>query len=127
MNLADKISDAELEVMRILWRKREPVSFTDIRIELQTTKEWEKSTINTLVRRLVDKNVIAADKKGVTYYTPNISETDYVKTEETNMINKLYGGSAKKFVAAMFDNGQLSDDDINELKEYFDMGGSKND
>lgn len=126
MGLAEKISNAELEVMRILWRENKPVSFAEIRIELQNTKKWEKSTINTLVRRLVGKKVISADKQDVTYYTPNISEADFIKKEETNMLNKLYGGSAKKFVAAMYDNGQLSEEDIDELKEYFKMGGSKN-
>ena len=29
-----KISDAELEVMRILWREEQAVSFSDIRTEL---------------------------------------------------------------------------------------------
>lgn len=123
MELAEKISNAELEVMRILWKENKPTSFAEIRMELQNTKKWEKSTINTLIRRLVEKKIIKAEKQGVTYYTPNITEEEFIKSEETNMLNKLYGGSAKKFVAAMYDNGQLSDEDIDELKEYFRMGG----
>ena len=102
MNLAEKISNAELEVMRILWREGKPVPFSDIRTELQNTTDWEKSTINTLIRRLADKGVIAAQKQNV-----------------------LYGGSAKKFVAALCNRGQLSEDDIDELKAFFKMGGSK--
>ena len=95
MSLAEKISNAELEVMRILWREKKPVSFTDIRIELQDTKGWEKSTINTLIRRLADKKVINAQKQDVLYYTPNISEAEYVQSEEQSMIDRLYDGSAK--------------------------------
>lgn len=123
MHLADKISNAELEVMKILWRKRLPISFSDIRSELQDVKGWDKSTINTLVRRLVEKNVISAKKCGVIQYTPNISEAEYKLAEEQNLINRLYGGSAKNLVAALCHRGELTEDDIDELKAYFKMGG----
>lgn len=123
MSLSEKISNAELEVMRILWREKKPVSFTDIRVELQNTKGWEKSTINTLIRRLADKEVITAKKKGVLHYTPNISEAEYVQSEEQSMIDKLYDGNAKNFVAALCRRGKLSEADIDELKKYFIMGG----
>lgn len=111
--------------MRILWREKKPVSFSDIRIELQNTMEWEKSTINTLIRRLVDKGVITAHKQNVIYYTPNISYSDYSQTEEQNFIDKLYNGSAKSFVAALCQRGKLSEADIDELKAFFKMGGGE--
>lgn len=123
MNLADKISNAELEVMKILWREQTLVSFSDIRSELQRTKGWEKSTINTLIRRLVEKGVISAEKHGVTQYAPNISEAEYRTSEEQNLINRLYNGSAKHLVAALCHRGELTEDDIDELKTYFKMGG----
>lgn len=125
MSLAEKISNAELEVMRILWREEKPVSFSDIRVELQDTKGWEKSTINTLIRRLADKGVLTAQKRNVTYYTPNISQAEYIQAEEKNMLNKLYGGSAKNFVAALCQQGRLNERDIDELKAYFQMEGEK--
>jgi len=124
MSLAEKISNAELEVMRILWREKTPVSFTDIRVELQDAKGWEKSTIHTLIRRLADKEVITAQKKDVLYYTPNISEAEYVQAEEQSMIDKLYEGNAKNLVAALCRQGKLSEADIDELKAYFKIGGS---
>ena len=122
MSLAEKISNAELEVMRILWRVGKPVPFTDIRVELQHTRGWEKSTINTLIRRLADKEVITARKQGVAHYLPNISEAEYVQAEEQNMLDKLYDGSAKNLVAALCRRGKLSGADIDELREFFDMG-----
>lgn len=123
MSLAEKISNAELEVMKILWREKRPVSFSDMRIELQSTMNWEKSTINTLIRRLVDKGVITAHKQNVLYYTPNISYSDYSQMEEQNLIDKLYNGNTKNFVAALCQSGKLSESDIDELKEFFKMGG----
>ena len=69
-----KISDAEFEVMRILWREERPVSFSDVRTELNSKMGWEKSTIATLIRRLVKKGAVSIQEREVHYYTPNISK-----------------------------------------------------
>jgi len=123
MSLAEKITDAELEIMKILWREREPVDYTSIRIELQELKGWEKTTISTLLKRLADKGVINIEKRKVMYYAPNITEAEYVQSQEQAMIDKLYGGSAKSLVASLFQKGKLTETDIDELREYFNIGG----
>ena len=97
MDLAEKISNAELEVMKILWREKQPVSFTDIRLELQNTKGWKKSTINTLIRRLVEKDVISLEKREIAYYSPNITELDYIESE-TQSRNKIFYISTIEFI-----------------------------
>lgn len=120
MSLAEKISNAELEVMKILWREKQPVSFTDIRLELQNAKGWKKSTINTLIRRLVEKGVISSEKREIAYYSPNITETNYIESETQGLINKLYGGNIKSFITALCHGNRLSDRDIDELRAYLD-------
>lgn len=120
LNSMQKISSAELEVMKILWRNHEPVSFACIRTELQDEKGWKKSTINTLIRRLVDKGVISVQRNTVMYYTPNISDTEYRQMVEQSLLDKLYAGSAKNFVIALCKSGTLTADDINDLKDLFE-------
>ena len=117
-----KISDAELEVMRILWRERQAVSFSDIRTELSDKMGWEKSTIATLLRRLQKKGAISIQEKEIHYYIPNITKEDYVMLKKKSLIDKLYDGSTKNFVAALCQTGELTEADIDELKMYFRMG-----
>lgn len=117
-----KISDAELEVMRILWREEQAVSFSDIRTELSGKMGWEKSTIATLLRRLLKKGVVSIQEKEVHYYTPNITKEEYSMHRKRSLINKLYDGSVKNFVAALCRSGELTEEDIDELKMYFRMG-----
>ena len=117
-----KISDAELEVMRILWREKQAVSFRDIRIELSNKMGWEKSTIATLLRRLQKKGAISIQEKEVHYYMPKIAKEDYIMSKKRSLIDKLYDGSTKNFVAALCQNGELTEADIDELKMYFRMG-----
>jgi len=117
-----KISDSELEVMRILWREKRPISFAEIRTELESKTDWKKSTIQTLVVRLRDKGFITPQEHYVTLYTPNISEEEHVQLEGQNFIDKLFGGSAKNLVAALCRSGKLGEDDVDDLKNFFKMG-----
>ena len=116
-----RISEAELEIMKILWREDKPVPFSDIRIELNKTKGWEKSTIATLLRRLQDKGAVSAQETRIRYYTSNITSEEYRHAEERSLIDKLYEGSAKSFVAALCIRGELAESDIDELKAHFKM------
>ena len=118
-----KIADSELEVMRVLWQEGRPLSFTEIRNALEATTKWSKSTIQTLVVRLRDKGIISAQPHYVTLYTPNVTKEEYLQAEEQTFLDKLFDGSPKKFVAALCQSGKLGEDDIDELKEFFRMGG----
>ena len=117
-----KISDAELEVMKILWREEQAVSFSDIRAELGDRMGWEKSTIATLLRRLQKKNAVSVQEKEMHYYVPNIAKEDYVTLKKRSLIDELYDGSTKNFVASLSRSGELTEADIEELKMYFQMG-----
>ncbi len=118
MNLSKTITDAELEIMKILWREGVPISSTEIRLELKETKNWEKSTVLTLLRRLADKGIITVVKGDPSSYTPNIKEEDYIAEQTQDMLDRLYGGSVKNLVAALCDS-KLTEQDIIELKNYF--------
>lgn len=120
-----KISDAELEIMRILWREKRAVSFSDIRTELSDKMGWGKSTIATLLRRLTKKGAISIQEREIHHYMPNITKEDYIMLKKKTLIDKLYEGSTKNFVAALCQNGELTEADIDELKMYFKMGENK--
>jgi len=121
-----RIADAELEVMRILWREKRPLKISEFRDELTERKGWNRSTTQTIVTRLRDKGVIEpAERYGVARYVPLVTEDDYILTEEKALLEKF--GSAKKLAIAMVRNGHLNDADIDELREYFKMGGGQSD
>ncbi len=118
-----KISDAELEVMRILWREGRPLSYKEIRTELEEKTNWNKSTIQTLVVRLRDKGIIRATTQYVTLYSANVSEQVYLQSEGQTFLDKLFDGSATKLVTTLYQNGNLSAADIDDLKAFFQMEG----
>lgn len=119
--LAEKITDSELEVMRLLWEAEAPMPISDIRVALQQRKGWEPTTIKTLVQRLCKKHALAQEKQNVFYYRPLISREEYQNWATNDLIRKLYRGSARNLVAALVHSDKLSNDDLQELRDYFKM------
>jgi len=117
-----KISDAELEILRVLWHKKCPVKAAELSSELMQSKGWNKSTTNTLITRLRDKGLIEpAERYGVARYIPLITEDEYILMEEKKLLERF--GGAKKLVAAMVRSKHLTDTDIEELRDYFNSTG----
>ena len=54
---AEKIQDAELEVMKVLWSLPQPAALSEIRRILSAQCGWADPTIKTLLRRLCTRSV----------------------------------------------------------------------
>ena len=115
----EKISDSELELMRVLWEAGDALPITEIRRSLQSSKGWEATTIKTLVQRLCAKGVLAQEKRNVFYYSPLVSEQEYNDWATGDLIRRLYRGSAKELVAALVRSDGLSKSDVDELRAMF--------
>ena len=120
--LASKITDSEVEVMRVLWEAGCELPIADIRKTLEQTSKWETSTIKTLLRRLCEKGVVLVAKKEVFYYEPLVSEAEYNEYTTQSLIDRLYSGSAKNLVASLLGSKKLDDSDIEELRTLFKVG-----
>ncbi len=118
-DLAGRISDAELEVMKVLWEARRELPVTVIREKLQERKGWEPTTIKTLVSRLAGKGVISQEKCGVFYYRPLVTEQEYNEWVTNNLVDKVYQGNVKNLIAALVNSDGLTPEDLKELREMF--------
>jgi len=118
-DLAPKISDSELEVMRVLWRAGGALPVTEIRETLQKSRGWEATTVKTLISRLVTKGVLQQEKRQVYYYSPLISEEEYNDWATHDLISRVYHGSARDLVAALVRSDGLTQADIDELRDLF--------
>ena len=114
-----KISDAEYEIMEIIWAAEDEVTTADIIEKLGEDNFWKHTTILTLAKRLVDKNVLKVRKEGrVNYYSPKISRDEYKSYQANGFIDDMYGGSIKSLVASLYDNKKIDEDDLKELKDW---------
>ena len=118
-NIASKITDSELEVMKLLWHAKDALPVTAIREQLQSSKGWEPATIKTLISRLVSKGVVRQEKRNVYYYFPIITENEYSAWATEDLITRLYNGRARDLVAALVNSDGLTQEDLDELRQMF--------
>ncbi len=113
------ISDAEFEIISVLWSADEPMSAQDIS---ERKKKWKYSTIATLLKRLYEKGAVTYEKRGrYFYYSPLIDEKEYKAEQTKTLVRRLYNGSVKNLVTALFENKQLSGEDVKDIKDMFDL------
>nr|PZN08362.1 MAG: hypothetical protein DIU64_10665 [Caldicoprobacter oshimai] len=114
-----KISDSELKIMQVLWDNN-PIFSSDIVKALADTG-WDPKTIHTFLRRLVSKGIVKATKKGTFYeYTPLISRDEYVIKESKSFLNKIFNGSLSNMVYKFVNEGELSADEYQRLKDLLE-------
>ena len=83
---------------------------------------WATNTFNTYLARLTDKGFLSCAKLGkANCYSPLVSREEYLKFESSSVLSKVFGRSLKTFVASLAGNGELSDGEIDELREYLDQ------
>jgi BlaI family penicillinase repressor len=112
-----KISEAEWEVMKVLW-KTSPKTANEIVDELKGKTRWKRETIRTLINRLVQKKALSFEKKGRQYhYFPRITESEGIKAEAESFVKRIGGGSIEPMLAAFVEEKQLSAEKIERLKQ----------
>ncbi len=114
------IGEAELEIMRVVWKANEPIGSAAIG-KAVADKGWKRTTIATFLARLVEKGALSAERRGKAwYYTPLITAKAYRKAQVKNLIKNLFDGSAQNLVASLFEEENFSEQDIQELKAIFE-------
>jgi BlaI family penicillinase repressor len=118
-NIVDKVSEAELEILKVLWDNGNPMTDRQIREALGEENDWKHSTTQTLIKRLVDKSALRREKKVIFYYTPAITKQEFENARTKDFVNKVFGGSAKGLLSALLNNDVLSEDEMSDLKDFW--------
>ncbi len=113
----EKISDAEYQVMEVLWEEA-PLAAADVAAVISPMTGWSLNTVKTLLARLADKRALTHEQDGRRYlYSPAISREDHAKSETRQFADRLFGGRAAPLVAHLAKApGGLSEDDIDALQ-----------
>lgn len=118
-----RITDAEWKVMQVLWRLgsatlREVVDGIE---ESGEEVSWKPRTVQTLVRRLVAKGVLATEEGGREFrYSPRFSEAACQHDESRTFLGRVFDGRLVPFLAGMVENEVVSRDEIEDLRRLLD-------
>lgn len=112
-----KISDAEWEVMRVVWSKKQ-ASSQEIVAVLQEKMAWKPATIKTLIGRLVKKEALATEAAGHRYiYFPNVSESESMMSATENLFAHVCSKKIGTTIATLIEEATLTHDDVAQLEK----------
>ncbi len=116
MKALPQISEAEFEVMKVIW-KYAPINTNEITDKLTQTTKWSPKTIQTLIKRLVIKGALFYEKQSrVFVYTPLIEQKEYIKQESRSFLKRYYGGDITAMFSAYIEDDKLSKSEIDALR-----------
>jgi BlaI family penicillinase repressor len=125
MNKVPSISDAELEIMKIIW-KNSHITANNIVQQLQDKTDWKPNTVKTLINRLLKKNVIDFNKEGKEYYYyALVEEQSYINAESSSFLKKVFNGSINSMIINFVNSKKISEKEIEELKDILNKASNK--
>ncbi|WP_240402286.1 CopY/TcrY family copper transport repressor [Lactobacillus jensenii] len=115
------ISDAEWEVMRIIWTLDE-VKSSEIIDQLSEKMSWTESTIKTLIRRLVDKGLVKIKKEGRAYiYSATVSENEMMYQVTKDMFSHMCDMHKGSLLIRLIKEIPLSKSAIKEIQRELNI------
>ncbi len=119
-----KLPDAEFEIMKAIWHTEEPVTSPVLTEQLRIAlpeKDWKQQTVLTMLVRLEKKGFLRSEKnnKERSYFSV-VSEQEYLEIEKESFRKRFAGRSFSGLVKALYDGERVSDDEIQELKEWIE-------
>lgn len=114
-----RLPDAEFAIMKVIWKNTPPMTTTQIMEKLGPGKDWKPQTVLTMLVRLIEKGFLQSERVGrERNYTPAIVEQDYMQIETGDFMKRYYGNSIGSLVKTLYDGQNLSQEDLQELKEW---------
>lgn len=121
-----KPTDAEMEILQILWQKGAS-SVREINEILNQRREVGYTTTLKLMQIMNDKGLVLRDTAARSHiYSPVAIENDTKNTLINDFVNLAFHGSAMNLVMQTLGNTKSSMDELNELKSLISRLENKN-
>jgi BlaI family transcriptional regulator, penicillinase repressor len=118
-----RISEAEWQVMKVLWA-RSPQTADCVVEALAGVTSWSPKTVKTLLNRLVKKGALGYEMEGRRYlYHPLVDEASSVRAESRSFLDRVYGGALKPMLVTFLEQEKLTSEEIAELKRILNRKG----
>ena len=115
-----RISDAEWEVMQVVWRSH-PISAGAVARRISTRRDWSARTVKTLLSRLVAKGALGYDVDGKRYlYHPRVSREECTRKASRSFLDRVFGGNPRPALLHFVEESDLTPDEVKELKRLLD-------
>lgn len=107
-----RISDAEWEVMRVIWTK-ETSDAREIYDLLNGAMDWKMATVKTLLGRLVQKEALATEQIGKKFvYRPLVTEEEITQAAFADTLTRICATQRGRAIGDLIATVALTTEDI---------------
>lgn len=125
---SDALTPLELEIMNVLWETG-PANVQAVQKSLK--RELAYTTVQTMLNILQRKGRVKRSLRDRAYvYQPTISKKRALSETVSEVVEKLFGGSAESLVMSLVDAKRLTPEKLARLKKLIEQsqgGGDEND
>ena len=119
------ISEAEWLVMEAIWSLNGGTA-ADIIEELAKSTTWNHRTIRTLLKRLVDKGVLAQERQGAgSVYRALVQRNARVRREGKSFLERVFAGDTNSLLLHFAKEAKLGPEKLARLRELLDGEGAE--
>ena len=121
------LQPSEWIIMEKLWEQN-PKTIMQLYHELKVEPGWSKSTVNTMLGRMVKKGIIYFEEgeKAKQYY-PSVNRDEAATNETESLLDRVYKGSVSLMLSTLIRNNNLTEADIQELYHILGEAADKHD
>ncbi|MBD3672835.1 MAG: BlaI/MecI/CopY family transcriptional regulator [Planctomycetaceae bacterium] len=114
------LSKGEMEIARLLWDLKE-ASVREVHEAVPEDRRIEFTVVQTYLRRLESKGYVVSRLEGRTkIYRPKIKPKTVIRETVDDLVDRLFGGEKLPLVQHLIEDRDLSDGDIQQLRELLD-------
>lgn len=112
-----KPTEAELEILNILWHKKE-ATVRDVYEEICKIKDCGYTTTLKIMQIMFEKQLVTRDNSQKTHiYKPKVSQDGTQKQILDKLLNTLFSGSKSQLVMQALGSGHTSEEELDEIQE----------
>lgn len=113
-----KITDAEQEIMQVLWEIPGSVLTRELLEKVNAGKRnWKRQTLNTLLFRLEEKGIVERRRA---YVKAALSREELRQRQTQEILNEFYDGNLSNFCVALIGNARIKEEEVERLNALID-------
>ena len=127
MTRTQHLADGELQVLQALWKLGEaPVRAVQAEVAA-SGRELAYNTVQTVLSRLVDKEIVACDKSSSAHrFRPLVTRDRFRNDRVQELLHKVFDGAGGGLALQLVKQGKLSEGEIDGLQAALDDLKKKN-
>ena len=111
-----RLSDQQIDVMRILWQAGEATT-AQVHAELTAEQDLAYTTVATLLRRLEEKGAVSHRSEGRQFvYRAEVAEADIQSGMVRHLVQRVFRGDATALVSRLLGDEKLSKTDLERIE-----------